>query len=165
MRPLRDGRVELVPQAVIQHEPRRNLPCVLRVEVHVVARDCRHADLIALWELRRRHCNAVRKCAALEERAQRVGQLLAGSDVVRSACRCDRTRRESCAAAEYVLPVGIGSEICRVAVRPKLTAELERMLPSRPREILLPHEEIAQRCGHRSAGCVERFVQSVAEYD
>ena len=127
---LGDGRVELPAQAVVEREARRHLPGVLRIGVEVVAVDGGGADVLAVGEIGRRDGDGVDERAAGEKAGERVGQRIAGVDVMRAALRGNDFGGIGGAAAEVVFAVGADAEVGGVAIeaRPR-TPALKAWLP------------------------------------
>ena len=77
----RDRGVEFVPEAVVEHDLRRDLPAVLGIEIHAIARYGSYADLCALrklgWEPKRRPAESVAAYAAWLEGMDGLDEVLA----------------------------------------------------------------------------------------
>ena len=123
-----DARVELVPQSVSHGETGRGLPGILEVEVIRLAFGPLFIDVIALGEAGRGHPTGVGEGRGGQEAGQRVGQGIAGLNVVLAAGGGDTDRRVGCSAAESIASIGRNAENHGVPVEAGLKPCLEVVL-------------------------------------
>ena len=81
-RALADGRVEIPAHAIVESQPAVGLECVLHEKADVIAIDGRRADVLAVGEVGRGYGHGVVNGAAGEKARERIGQQIAGVNVV-----------------------------------------------------------------------------------
>ena len=147
---LGDGRVELVAQAVVEHQAGRNLPRVLGKKRKGIAVDGRRSDVLAPGEVRGRDGDGVDEGASAEQAGERVRQRISSADVMQAALRGNVDGGIGGASAKVIFAIGADTKVGGVAVQPHLGACLEGVAGGGEGKILAQLEEIAVDADDRS---------------
>src|ERR1035438_2714020 len=79
---LDDGSIEIPAETEVEREAGSDLPGVLQIQAEVIAIDGSRADMRDAGKIRRRHGHRVEEGAAGEKAGERIGEWIAGIEVV-----------------------------------------------------------------------------------
>src|ERR1700734_2728752 len=162
---LTDGRVEIPTNAVVEGEAGGEPERVLQEGGVVLAIDGGRADVLAAGKVRGRNCDGICEGTAGKEARERIGQQVAGSDVVRAAFGGDELGSVGGASTKIVFAVGTDAEVRGVAIEEGLKSGFEGVAAGGPGEKLTALEEISIDLDHRARRRIEGLEKAVVEAD
>ena len=161
----RNRRVQLVAQAVVEHQARRDLPRVLSKEGEGVPVDGCSADVLAPGKVGGRNHHGIDKWASAQQAGERIRERVANGNIVHSALRGNIHRRICLSSTEVILPIRADAEVGGVAIEADFASSFECMLAGGDGKVLAQLEKIAVDADDCAGRLIEWFVGAVIELD